>query len=655
MKNTLLSMITLFVLLTLLLAGCTPPTTPSATPVEMPTVEEKPISTIETAPAVTPDISPTPAPTETLPIPCMIAFDSYRDGNREIYVMGPDGKDPYNISNNPGDDSDPSWSPDGTQIAFVSNRENGGKSGQFIYVVNADGSNVRQLSLENDSREPDWSHDGRMITYTSNDDIYSIAADGSGTSVNLTNSPEKDRQPSWSPDGKQIVWLTGNDGNWNIKTMDADGSDVSKITHDGKVTDAVWTVDGQIFTHWDNKEAGCFNCVMDADGSNVKDAGGKGTIQQYLPFWTLKGDRVECVSANLNGNDNEIYLVGEIFPGIFLNLTNNPADDSNPDWPANCGSGKNSSTSETQQPQDTGEIVIGYAGDQKWQNQRKNNFQRACTELGIQCVYGDLPELVEGGVSAIVQNTDAIVVKGLHEDILKARDKGIPVFLLDAETITDGAYSLTIDQKQWLKSSLGWMLEKMGGKGEIAYFDLHPFVRYADNINDILSGYPEVKVVEYRDGKYNPEKIKPESVDFLRTHPELKGLWTSYNMSEAIRGLVESRIPYEQWPVLVCDATMEGLDTWQKVKEKYPDFECVAVPNPPGIAYDAVYAAYYLISGKQIDESALGGAYGHSLYVPFSVITDSSLPDWLKTVREDGGTYVDERMSPEEILEKWFK
>ena len=71
-------------------------------------------------------------------------------------------------------------------------------------------------------------------------------------------------------------------------------------------------------------------------------------------------------------------------------------------------------------------------------------------------------------MDAIIQNTDQNSVDALRDDIQKARDKGVPVFLLDAETNTDGAYSISIDPDHWAKTSLGWMLEKIGGKGRIA-------------------------------------------------------------------------------------------------------------------------------------------------------------------------------------------
>lgn len=334
--SKLLLLITLILVLTGCAAGTTPtsqePTQPPA-----PTQTSQPTSSPE--PTATTQPTQAPSPTAVVPIPCSIVFETDRDGNWEIYSMAADGSALRNLSNNPGDDLAPVWSPDGSQVAFVSNRENGAEGGQFIYIMNADGSAVRQLSLENESKWPDWSHDGMFITYTHKGDIYLIKADGNGQAVNLTNSPQEEVQSAFSPDDSQLLWLSGSDRSWNLVVANLDGSNPTQLTFDGKVTDATWSIDGRIFLHWDNRDAGCFNCIMNPDGSNVADAGGKGTIQEYLPFWDLDGNRVECVSADISGNE-EIYLVGEIFPDIFYNLSNHPATDRNPDWPAACGLGR---------------------------------------------------------------------------------------------------------------------------------------------------------------------------------------------------------------------------------------------------------------------------------------------------------------------------
>ena len=322
----------------LLLSACAapqptePPVTETSAPeitaesTEMPVVTEPPAET-ETA-------------TEAAVIPCDLAFQSDRDGNLEIYIMGPDGSGQTNLTNNPANDYDPAFSADGNQIVFVSDRETDSGDGRFLYIMNADGSDVRQLTFnEDDSQWPDWSRDGKLITYTSNWDIYIIKADGSNPeAINLTNTPDEQESFSvWSPDGTQLAWLVGPEDSRQLVVMEMDGGAVTKVTDNGNVYHVAWTVDGRLLANWDNNQYGCFNCVMQADGSEVIDAGGKGAIQEYLPFWTADGDRVEVAFIEGPNGDNEIVLVGEIYPDIFLFLTNDPGNDTNPVWPANCG------------------------------------------------------------------------------------------------------------------------------------------------------------------------------------------------------------------------------------------------------------------------------------------------------------------------------
>jgi len=597
---------------------------------------------------------------ETPPIPCRIAFETDRDGNREIYVMEPDGSNPVNRTNNPADDMQPSWSPDGTRIAFVSNRETDGEGGQFVYVMDSEGENVRQLNTENESTWPDWSPDGRMITYTAFGDIYAINADGSGEAVNLTNSPEEDQRSNWSPDSQKILWLSGNNGRYDIFTMNADGSKKKQLTKNAAVNDAVWSIDGRIFGHWDSKENGCFNCIMNADGTNITNAGGKGDIANYVPFVTADGQRIELIAGDYSNGNNEILLVSPTFPEVFRNISQNKANDINPDWPVMCLSGlqremPDKSTDPATKPGDlTKKMTFGYAGDRGMQKERARDMQIACDELGIECVYGEMPELVNKGVDAIIQNTDKNSVNGLQDDIVNATEKGIPVFLLDAETKIDGSYSVTVDYNLWAKTSFEWMLEKIGGKGEIAYFDLDPVYRFPETIKDLLSHYPDITVVEFRDGDYPSEKVKPETSDFVNMYPDLKAIWTSYFNFQAMDGLKFNGIPYEKWPVMVCEANRDGLLTWQKVQAEYPKFDCFASVNPPGIAYAAIYAAYYLKSGYQLDETVLGGEFGRTLYVDIPVVTNENFREELDEMVKNDTHVVDELMTPEEIKAKWF-
>ena len=102
------------------------------------------------------DLAPSWSPNAT-----KIAFSSARDGNHDIYVMNADGSNRTRLTDNSAIDLNPSWSPDGSMIAFSSDRD--GKMGRWtvpneIYVMNADGSNQTRLTNNPaDDTEPSWS------------------------------------------------------------------------------------------------------------------------------------------------------------------------------------------------------------------------------------------------------------------------------------------------------------------------------------------------------------------------------------------------------------------------------------------------------------------------------------------------------------------
>ncbi|MEW6363286.1 MAG: LpqB family beta-propeller domain-containing protein [Acidobacteriota bacterium] len=164
-----------------------------------------------------------------------IAFYSDRDGNAEIYVMNADGSGQTRLTTNSVPDVSPSWSPDGSMIAFVR-----GAGPSEIYVMNTDGSGQTRLTPTDGLLVdgPNWAPDGTKIAYGGGfgfgrrADIYVINADGSGR-TNLTNNPAADEGlPAWSPDGTKIVLLSDRDqpGNGDIYVMNANGSGVIRLT-----------------------------------------------------------------------------------------------------------------------------------------------------------------------------------------------------------------------------------------------------------------------------------------------------------------------------------------------------------------------------------------------------------------------------------------
>lgn len=176
-----------------------------------------------------------------------IAFVSDRDGNSEIYIMNADGSGQTRITEAESDESNPTWSPDGSMIAYNTNQFPGG--GDEIARQNIDtqwGANLTQLTASSSNAAAKannfiaWSPDGRWIAFESDRDrddpeIYLInAVDGTNTQ-RLTYTRALDEVPSWSPDGKKILFSsdrTGEpqNGNYEIFIMNADGSDPVQLT-----------------------------------------------------------------------------------------------------------------------------------------------------------------------------------------------------------------------------------------------------------------------------------------------------------------------------------------------------------------------------------------------------------------------------------------
>jgi TolB protein len=160
----------------------------------------------------------------------VIAFQAFRGGERLIGTVPAEGGPVKWL----GSGLQPSISANGQKIAFVRNT----KTGLEIFVMDADGDNVRQVTSDEDvtNTEPGISPDGKRIAYVGDRDgmadarskIFVVDADGSDQRQ-LTSGTKLDYEPSFSPDGKRIAFIRG-PGFTVLMTMNDKGGDVTALT-----------------------------------------------------------------------------------------------------------------------------------------------------------------------------------------------------------------------------------------------------------------------------------------------------------------------------------------------------------------------------------------------------------------------------------------
>lgn len=164
-----------------------------------------------------------------------------RRGNSDIVVLDVEKGRVRRLTDSHFINTEPTWNPAGTQIAFTSDRDGGPQ----VFLMEEDGSNVRRLTMEgNYNASPAWSPNGAMIAYVSRFEgkfdlfVYKL---GEGKAYQITTGVASSESPAWSPDERRLVFTSTRTGNHQIFTTDLSGNSVRKLADLNACQSPKWT------------------------------------------------------------------------------------------------------------------------------------------------------------------------------------------------------------------------------------------------------------------------------------------------------------------------------------------------------------------------------------------------------------------------------
>lgn len=240
-----------------------------------------------------------------------LAFTSDRDGQFDIWAIDADSGNLRRLTTEGDRNRWPVWSPDGSQIAFLSHRVGEDQiAATEIWVIRCDGAQPRQITTHSGvdfTSAPSWSPDGTQLVYSGNlpngdAALFITHVDGSGT---RQVSPEGIQafDPSWSPDGCSILFAGETEGRTQIFTIDPDGSNLRQLTESQADSVApAWSPDGtQIaFARTPSLAEATHTVsellVMEADGGNVRSLATLDRVKLQAPVWSPDGKQIAFVA-----------------------------------------------------------------------------------------------------------------------------------------------------------------------------------------------------------------------------------------------------------------------------------------------------------------------------------------------------------------------
>ena len=263
----------------------------------------------------------------------------------------------------------------------------------------------------------------------------------------------------------------------------------------------------------------------------------------------------------------------------------------------------------------------------------------------------DVRNFIAQGVDAIIVNPNSPTA--FDPTFAQAKAAGIPVFAVDGEVASKDAIFVGIDQKQFASLSTQWLVDTLGGKGEIVSINGiagHPANQSrVEGFKEVVARYPDIKVVNEANADWDNAKAQQVTQTLLATYPNLAGIWTQDGQADGV------------WKALVAanKTTLPSTgDTRKSFVKQWVDgkWNTAVSANPPGVMGTALNVAVLMLEGNKLKDGALAGPNGNSLYVPTYLISEKNLNEAVRQLEpQPDYNVVSFTVGPDELKEKFFQ
>ena len=245
-----------------------------------------------------------------------IVFVSERDGQAEVYAVRPDGRGLRRLTSRPTQDYPAAPAPDGRTLLAISVTGDGQQQSERMALLPLDRGEMRGIGpVSARVRSPSWSPDGTWMAFESDTasfrDIYRMDANGGGLR-RLTSNPEGNFEPAISPDGRWIAFVSSRDGDSEVYVMRADGGEPRRLTAFYRDDWAPrWAPDGRTLAFLSNREGRDRVYLVAPDGTSLRPLGAAGAdtaVAEGEPAWSPDGARI-AVTLHTRGKGSRLAVV----------------------------------------------------------------------------------------------------------------------------------------------------------------------------------------------------------------------------------------------------------------------------------------------------------------------------------------------------------